>query len=201
MSLCLWLCTYIKWTNYVHHSSTLRLSIRYEPYFRFIEISYATVTASFTDDNTVWQGVNRIVGIFSRCKDALPSSQQLKSLLPTRVLPQEPVSAWVGLAWQILMAGIAIIEFLFSDMVGGSRLFFVLAQPFDLCPCVNLWGYWSCSWNQNIIICTLYSVRTNCKNTGEQHTRTSICTCFFAADNCYSLFFTLIFYGIRRFEY
>ncbi|BAT01165.1 Os07g0418200, partial [Oryza sativa Japonica Group] len=39
------------------------------------------------------EGVNRIVGIFSRCKDALPSSQQLKSLLPTRVLPQEPVSA------------------------------------------------------------------------------------------------------------
>uniref|UniRef100_A0A0E0Q783 Uncharacterized protein n=1 Tax=Oryza rufipogon TaxID=4529 RepID=A0A0E0Q783_ORYRU len=39
------------------------------------------------------EGVNRIVGIFSRCKDALPSSQQLKSLLPTRVLPQEPLSA------------------------------------------------------------------------------------------------------------
>ncbi|EAZ03885.1 hypothetical protein OsI_26019 [Oryza sativa Indica Group] len=39
------------------------------------------------------EGGNRIVGIFSRCKDALPSSQQLKSLLPTRVLPQEPLSA------------------------------------------------------------------------------------------------------------
>ncbi|XP_006657630.1 ATG8-interacting protein 1 [Oryza brachyantha] len=39
------------------------------------------------------EGVHRIVGIFSRCKDALPSSQQLKSLIPTRMLPQQPVSA------------------------------------------------------------------------------------------------------------
>ncbi|KAG8099941.1 hypothetical protein GUJ93_ZPchr0013g33767 [Zizania palustris] len=39
------------------------------------------------------EGMNRIIGIFSRCKDALPGSQQLRSLLPTRVLPQQQVSA------------------------------------------------------------------------------------------------------------
>uniref|UniRef100_A0A0D9WY13 Uncharacterized protein n=1 Tax=Leersia perrieri TaxID=77586 RepID=A0A0D9WY13_9ORYZ len=39
------------------------------------------------------EGVSRIVGIFSRCKEALPGSQQLWSLLQTRVLPEQPVSA------------------------------------------------------------------------------------------------------------
>ncbi|WVZ62855.1 hypothetical protein U9M48_012550 [Paspalum notatum var. saurae] len=39
------------------------------------------------------ESISRVIGAFSRLKDGLPGSDQLRSLLPTRVLPQQPLSA------------------------------------------------------------------------------------------------------------
>ncbi|KAM0852689.1 hypothetical protein ACQ4PT_051588 [Festuca glaucescens] len=39
------------------------------------------------------ESMNRMMGLFSRLKDGLPGSQQLRSLLPTRVFPQQQLSA------------------------------------------------------------------------------------------------------------
>ncbi|RCV10450.1 hypothetical protein SEVIR_2G119600v4 [Setaria viridis] len=39
------------------------------------------------------ESMSRVIGAFSRLKDGLPGSEQLRSLLPTRVLPQQPLSA------------------------------------------------------------------------------------------------------------
>ncbi|XP_062189768.1 ATG8-interacting protein 1-like [Phragmites australis] len=39
------------------------------------------------------ESTNQVIGLFSRLKDGLPGSQQLRSLLPTRVLPQQQLSA------------------------------------------------------------------------------------------------------------
>ncbi|KQK20104.1 ATG8-interacting protein 1 [Brachypodium distachyon] len=39
------------------------------------------------------ESMNRVMGLFSRLKDGLPGSQQLRSLLPTRVFSQQPLSA------------------------------------------------------------------------------------------------------------
>uniref|UniRef100_A0ACD5UMX1 Uncharacterized protein n=2 Tax=Avena sativa TaxID=4498 RepID=A0ACD5UMX1_AVESA len=39
------------------------------------------------------ESMNRMMGLFSRLKDGLPGSQQLRSLLPTRLFPQQQISA------------------------------------------------------------------------------------------------------------
>ncbi|CAN6203681.1 unnamed protein product [Urochloa humidicola] len=39
------------------------------------------------------ESMSRVIGAFGRLKDGLPGSEQLRSLLPTRVLPQQPLSA------------------------------------------------------------------------------------------------------------
>uniref|UniRef100_A0A0A9F819 ATG8-interacting protein 1 n=1 Tax=Arundo donax TaxID=35708 RepID=A0A0A9F819_ARUDO len=39
------------------------------------------------------ESLSRVIGIFSRLKDGLPGGEQLRSLLPTRVLPQQQMSA------------------------------------------------------------------------------------------------------------
>ncbi|CAN6165931.1 unnamed protein product [Urochloa humidicola] len=39
------------------------------------------------------ESMSRVIGAFSRLKDGLPGSEQLQSLLPTRVLSQQPLSA------------------------------------------------------------------------------------------------------------
>lgn len=39
------------------------------------------------------ESMNRMMGLFSRLKDGLPGSQQLRSMLPTRVFPQQQLSA------------------------------------------------------------------------------------------------------------
>ncbi|KAJ1288377.1 hypothetical protein BS78_02G085100 [Paspalum vaginatum] len=46
-------------------------------------------TAMATD---ACKSISRVIGAFSRLKDGLPGSDQLRSLLPTRVLPQQPLS-------------------------------------------------------------------------------------------------------------
>ncbi|KAL6611186.1 hypothetical protein ACP70R_039114 [Stipagrostis hirtigluma subsp. patula] len=39
------------------------------------------------------ESMGRVIGLFSRLKDGLPGTQQLRSMLPTRVLPQQQLSA------------------------------------------------------------------------------------------------------------
>uniref|UniRef100_A0ACD5V0D1 Uncharacterized protein n=1 Tax=Avena sativa TaxID=4498 RepID=A0ACD5V0D1_AVESA len=39
------------------------------------------------------ESMNRMMGLFSRLKDGLPGSQQLRSLLPARLFPQQQLSA------------------------------------------------------------------------------------------------------------
>ncbi|KAL6871447.1 hypothetical protein ACP4OV_014276 [Aristida adscensionis] len=39
------------------------------------------------------ESMSRVIGLFSRLKDGFPGGQQLRSMLPTRVLPQQQLSA------------------------------------------------------------------------------------------------------------